>query len=57
MLRIALLGEQSIVDATSGAARSRSARSLALAAFLVLHAGLPQPRQRIASLFLSLIHI
>jgi DNA-binding SARP family transcriptional activator len=51
MLRIALLGEQSIVDATTGAARSRSARTLALAAFLVVHAGSPQPRQRIASLF------
>jgi DNA-binding SARP family transcriptional activator len=51
MLRIALLGEQSIVDATTGAARSRSARTLALAAFLVVHAAAPQPRQRIAGLF------
>ena len=51
MLRIALLGEQSIVDDTTGAARSRSARTLALAAFLALHAGSPQTRQRIASLF------
>lgn len=51
MLRISLLGEQSIVDADTGAARSRSARTLALAAFLVVHAGSPQPRQRIAGLF------
>ena len=51
MLRIALLGEQSIVDATTGAARSRSARTVALAAFLVVHAGAPQSRQRIAGLF------
>ena len=51
MLRIALLGEQSIVDAATGAARSRSARTLALAAYLVVHAGQPQTRQRIAGLF------
>lgn len=51
MLRIALLGELSIVDATTGAARSRSPRTIALAAFLVVHAGSPQPRQRIAGLF------
>ncbi len=34
-LRIVLLGEQSIVDDATGAARSRSARTLALVAFLV----------------------
>ena len=51
MLRISLLGEQSIVDTTTGAVRSRSPRTLALAAYLVLHAGSPQPRQRIANLF------
>jgi DNA-binding SARP family transcriptional activator/tetratricopeptide (TPR) repeat protein len=52
-LRISLLGEQSIVDDATGAARSRSARTLALAAYLVVHTGTPQPRQRIASLFWS----
>ncbi len=50
-LRIVLLGEQAIVDDATGAARSRSARTLALAAFLTVHAGAPQTRQRIASLF------
>jgi DNA-binding SARP family transcriptional activator len=52
-LRISLLGEQSIVDDATGAARSRSARTLALAAYLVVHAGTPQSRQRIAGLFWS----
>ncbi len=50
-LRIVLLGEQAIVDDATGAARSRSARTLALAAFLTVHAGAPQTRQRIAALF------
>ena len=50
-LRIVLLGEQAIVDDATGAARSRSARTLALAAFLTVHAGAPQTRQRIATLF------
>ena len=50
-LRILLLGEQAIVDDATGAARSRSARTLALAAFLTVHAGAPQTRQRIAALF------
>jgi DNA-binding SARP family transcriptional activator len=50
-LRILLLGEQAIVDDAAGAARSRSARTLALAAFLTVHAGAPQTRQRIAALF------
>ena len=50
MLRIALLGEQTVVD-DDGRPRSRSSRTLALIAFLVLHAGAPQPRQRIAGLF------
>ena len=50
-LRILLLGEQAILDDATGAARSRSARTLALAAFLTVHAGTPQTRQRIAALF------
>ena len=50
-LRIVLLGEQAIVDDATGAVRSRSARTLALAAFLTVHAGAPQTRQRIAALF------
>ena len=40
-------------SSATGAARSRSARTLALAAYLVVHAGTPQSRQRIASLFWS----
>ncbi|HEY2523065.1 MAG TPA: AAA family ATPase [Streptosporangiaceae bacterium] len=51
MLRVSLLGELSIRDDLAGAVRLRSARALALVAFLVLHAGSPQPRSRIAGLF------
>jgi DNA-binding SARP family transcriptional activator/tetratricopeptide (TPR) repeat protein len=50
MLNLSLLGEQTI---TGGGPemRSFSARAVALAAFLIVHAGSPQPRQRIAGLF------
>ena len=51
MLRVSLLGELSISDDLAGAVRLRSARALALVAFLALHAGSPQPRSRIAGLF------
>ena len=50
LVRITVLGAQSITD-PGGAARTRSARTLALVTYLVLHAGTPQPRQRIAELF------
>jgi DNA-binding SARP family transcriptional activator len=52
MLHVSLLGEQSITVGGDGAGpRTRSSRSVALVAFLVVHAGSPQPRQRIAGLF------
>ena len=52
MLHVSLLGEQSIAGGGDGAGpRTRSSRSVALVAFLVVHAGSPQPRQRIAGLF------
>jgi DNA-binding SARP family transcriptional activator/tetratricopeptide (TPR) repeat protein len=51
MLHISLLGEQSISDDATGTVRTRSSRSLALVAYLVVHAGSPQSRQRIAGLF------
>ena len=52
MLHVSLLGEQSITGGKDGAGpRTRSSRSVALVAFLVAHAGSPQPRQRIAGLF------
>jgi DNA-binding SARP family transcriptional activator/tetratricopeptide (TPR) repeat protein len=51
VLRVSLLGELSISDDRAGAVRLRSARGFALIAFLVLHAGSPQPRSRIAGLF------
>src|ERR1700754_3719785 len=51
MLQISLLGEQSISDDATGTIRTRSSRSLALVAYLVVHAGSPQSRQRIAGLF------
>ena len=50
MLQVSLLGEQQVTDA-GGAPRLRSSRTLALIAFLVVHAGFPQPRQRIAGVF------
>ncbi|MFF0813738.1 ATP-binding protein [Rhodococcus sp. NPDC003318] len=51
MLQVALLGEQAIIDTETGDAATRSPRSVALLAFLVAHAGVPQPRQRIAATF------
>jgi DNA-binding SARP family transcriptional activator len=51
MLHVTLLGEQAITDERTGSARMRSSRTVALVAFLALHAGSPQPRQRIAGLF------
>ena len=48
MLRVSLLGEQTI---TGAGVRARSSRAVALVAFLAAHAGSPQPRQRIAGLF------
>ncbi len=51
MLHVALLGEQAITDSATGTVLTRSPRSVALVAFLVAHAGLPQPRQHIAELF------
>ena len=50
MLRVSLLGEQAITGAGTGT-RARSSRAVALVAFLAVHAGSPQPRQRIAGLF------
>src|ERR1700722_9653373 len=50
MLHVSLLGEQGITeDGTS--VQSRSSRSVALVAFLAVHAGTPQSRQRIAGTF------
>ena len=50
MLRVSVLGEQAIIGAGAGV-RARSSRAVALVAFLAVHAGSPQPRQRIAGLF------
>ena len=51
MLHVTLLGEQAITDDGTGNVRVRSSRTVALIAFLALHAGSPQARQRIAGLF------
>lgn len=51
MLQVSLLGERTIVDAGTGAVLARSARTLALLAFLAVHTGAPQPRGRIAAAF------
>ena len=50
MLQVTLLGEQVITDDGTGL-RARSSRAMALVAFLVAHAGVPQPRPRIAGMF------
>lgn len=50
MLHMSLLGEQSIADDLAGTVQARSSRAIALVAFLALHAGSPQSRQRIAGL-------
>ena len=50
MLHMSLLGEQVIVDDRAGSVQARSSRVVALVAFLAVHAGSPQPRQRIAGL-------
>jgi DNA-binding SARP family transcriptional activator/tetratricopeptide (TPR) repeat protein len=50
MLYLSLLGEQAISGDGAGR-RAHSSRSAALVAFLVVHAGSPQARQRIAGLF------
>jgi DNA-binding SARP family transcriptional activator len=50
-MRVSVLGEQAIVDDRSGSVRTRSSRAVVLVAFLALHAGSPQARQRIAGLF------
>ncbi|VVJ17128.1 Transcriptional regulator [Amycolatopsis camponoti] len=51
MLRVSLLGEQVITDDETGAVLTRSPRSVALVAHLVVHAGLAQPRRLLAGLF------
>ena len=51
MLHVTLLGEQAITDDVTGSVRTRSSRTVALVAFLAVHAGSPQARQRIAGLF------
>ncbi|MGW4486082.1 ATP-binding protein [Amycolatopsis sp. NPDC004368] len=51
MFYVSLLGGQSITDGATGPAVTRSPRAIALVGYLVTHAGLPQPRQRLAGLF------
>src|ERR1700760_4691723 len=50
MLRMSLLGEQTLSDDRTGSVPVRSSRAFALVAFLAVHAGSPQSRQRIAGL-------
>ena len=50
MLYLSVLGEQAISDGAAGL-RAHSSRTAALVAFLVIHAGSPQARQRIAGVF------
>ena len=51
VLHVSLLGEQAITDDRGGSVRARSSRAVVLVAFLVVHAGTQQARQRIAGLF------
>ena len=50
-MQVSLLGEQTISNDRGGSVRARSSRAVVLIAFLVVHAGSPQARQRIAGLF------
>jgi DNA-binding SARP family transcriptional activator len=50
MLHVSVLGDQAITDDGAGV-QARSSRAVALVAFLVAHAGTPQPRQHIAGMF------
>jgi DNA-binding SARP family transcriptional activator/tetratricopeptide (TPR) repeat protein len=50
VLRMSLLGEQTLIDDRAGSVQVRSSRAVALVAFLAVHAGSPQSRQRIAGL-------
>ena len=50
MLHVSLLGEQAVTDDRAGSIRARSSRVVVLVAFLVMHAGSAQARQRIAGL-------
>lgn len=50
VLEVSLLGEQYVAGSTA-TNLARSSRSFALLAFLALHAGAPQPRQRLAATF------
>jgi DNA-binding SARP family transcriptional activator/tetratricopeptide (TPR) repeat protein len=51
MVEIRLLNEQLVVGVVETGVRPPSSRSSALAAFLILHAGVPQMRGRIAEMF------
>jgi DNA-binding SARP family transcriptional activator/tetratricopeptide (TPR) repeat protein len=50
VLRMSLLGEQTLIDDRAGSVQVRSSRAVDLIAFLAVHAGSPQSRQRIAGL-------
>jgi hypothetical protein len=50
VLHVSLLGEQTISDDQAGSIRGRSSRVVVLVAFLAMHAGSAQSRQRIACL-------
>src|ERR1700746_135733 len=50
VLHMSLLGEQAITDDRAGSVQARSSRVVTLVAFLTVHAGSAQSRQRIAGL-------
>lgn len=50
MLRVSVLGGQQITDDQDSGVQVRSSRALALVTYLVVHPGVPHPRQRIAGL-------
>src|SRR5919201_3804941 len=50
VLHVSLLGEQAIIDDWARNIQARSSRAVSLVAYLALHAGSPQIRQRIAGL-------
>jgi DNA-binding SARP family transcriptional activator len=51
MMAIRLLGEQRVSGGSADAGRTPSSRSIGLLAYLALHSGMAQPRQRLAGIF------
>ena len=56
MWEIHLLGDRRLLNTSDETARPVSVRSLELLALLVVQAGVPQPRERLAAALLADVH-